>query len=91
MSESAIAKGIAEASLGRHAEGIVQLRSGISGLQRIGDFHHRSHWLGLLAAAHLEAGACGDALMALDEALEIVAVTHERYFASDLERLRGVC
>jgi predicted ATPase len=28
--------------------------------------------------------------VALDEALEVVAVTQERYFASDLERLRGV-
>ena len=90
MSESTVAKGFAEASLGRHAEGIEQLRSGISGLQRIGDLHHRSHWLGLLAAAYLEAGAYSDAQMALDEALEVVAVTQERYFAPDLERLRGV-
>ena len=28
--------------------------------------------------------------MALNEALEVVAVTQERYFAPDLERLRGV-
>jgi predicted ATPase len=56
----------------------------------MGDFHHRSHWLGLLAAAYLEAGAYSDALMALNEALEVVAVTQERYFAPDLERLRGV-
>jgi predicted ATPase len=90
MSESAIAKGFAAASLGHHAEGIEQLRSGISGLQRMGDFHHRSHWLGQLAAAYLEAGAYSDALLALDEALEVVAVTQERYFAPDLERLRGV-
>jgi predicted ATPase len=90
MSESAIAKGFAVASLGYHAEGIAQMRSGISGLQRMGDFHHRSHWLGQLAAAYLEAGAYSDALMALDEALEVVAVTQERYFAPDLERLRGL-
>jgi predicted ATPase len=89
IGESTVAKGFAEASLGRHAEGIEQLCSGISGLQRIGDFHHRSHWLGQLAAAYLEAGADSDAQLALDEALEVVSMTQERYFAPDLERLRG--
>ena len=89
LSESTIAKGYAEASLGDHAEGIERLRSGISGLHRIGDWHHRSHWLGLLAAAYLEAGANRDAEAALDEALEVVAATQERYYAPELERLRG--
>jgi adenylate cyclase len=90
LGESAVAKGYAEASLGFHAEGIGQLHSGISGLHQIGDWHHRSHWLGLLAAACLEAGTCRDALAALDEALEAVAATQERYYAPELERLRGV-
>ena len=89
LGESAMAKGYAEASLGDHAEGIERLRSGISGLHRIGDWHHRSHWLGLLAAAYLEAGANRDAEAALDEALEAVAATQERYYAPELERLRG--
>jgi predicted ATPase len=89
LGESAVAQGYAEASLGNHAKGIGQLRSGISGLHRIGDLHHRSHWLGLLAAAYLESGAYRDALAALDEAAEVVAVTHERYYAPELERLRG--
>jgi predicted ATPase len=87
--ESAVAMGFAEASLGRHAEGINRLRDGISGLHRIGDFHHRSHWLGLLAAAYLEAGADRDALAALDEALEVVAVT-QGALRTRLDRLRGV-
>ncbi|MGE5128561.1 MAG: adenylate/guanylate cyclase domain-containing protein [Sphingomonadaceae bacterium] len=90
LGESAVAKGYAEACLGFHAEGIGQLRLGISGLHSIGDWHHRSHWLGLLAAACLEAGAYRDALIALDEALEAVAATQERYYAPELERLRGV-
>jgi hypothetical protein len=59
-------KGFAAASLGRHAEGIEQLRSGISGLQRMGDFHHRESLVGLLAAAaYLDAGADSDAQMVL--------------------------
>lgn len=89
LGESSVAKGYAEARLGAHAEGIAQLRSGISSLQRIGDWHHRSHWLGLLAAACLEAGEGRDALAALDEAREAVAATQERYYAPELERLRG--
>lgn len=90
LGESAVARGYAEASLGFHAEGIGQLHSGISGLQQIGDWHHRSHWLGLLAAACLEAGVYRDARAALDEAFEAVAATQERYYAPELERLRGV-
>jgi predicted ATPase len=89
LGESAVAQGYAEASLGNHAKGIGQLRSGISGLHRIGDLHHRSHWLGLLAATYLESGAYRDALTALDEAAEVVVVTQERYYAPELERLRG--
>jgi class 3 adenylate cyclase/predicted ATPase len=87
--ESAVARGYAEASLGHHAEGIAHLRGGISALHRIGESHHRSHWLGQLAAAHLAAGAYRDALAALDEALEFVAMTQERYYAPELDRLRG--
>jgi adenylate cyclase len=89
LGESTIAKGFAEASLGDHSDGIVRLRSGISGLHRIGDWHHRSHWLGLLAVAYLEAGAYRDAEAALDEAQAAVAATQERYYAPELERLRG--
>jgi adenylate cyclase len=87
--ESTVSSSYAEASLGNHAEGIEQLRSGISALRRIGDGHHRSHWLGFLAAAHLQAGAYGDALAALDAALEVVAATQERNYVPELERLRG--
>ena len=90
LGESTVAKGYAEASLGRHVEGIGHLRSGIAGLHRIGDWHHRSHWLGLLAATCLETGAYSDALAALDEALEFVNVTQERNYAPELGRLRGV-
>jgi predicted ATPase/class 3 adenylate cyclase len=89
LGESTVAKGYAQASLGHHTEGIRQLRSGISGLHRIGDWHHRSHWLGLLAAAYLEAGAYDDALAVIDEALEIVAATQELYYAPELDRLKG--
>ena len=89
LGESTVAKGYAEANLGAYAEGIAQLRLGISGLHRIGDWHHRSHWLGLLAAAYLQGGADCDAEAALDEALKVVAATQEHYYAPELERLRG--
>lgn len=89
LGESSVAKGYAEANLGRCAEGIDRLRTGITGLHRIGDWHHRSHWLGLLAHACLETGADREALAALDQALEATAATQERYYAPELERLRG--
>jgi predicted ATPase len=89
LGESTVAKGYAAANLGSYAEGIAQLRSGISGLHRIGDWHHRSHWLGLLAATYLQGGADRDAEAALGEAREVVATTQEHYYTPELERLRG--
>jgi predicted ATPase len=89
LGESTVAKGYAEANLGKYAEGVAQLRSGISGLHRIGDWHHRSHWLGLLAATYLQGGADRDAETALGEALDVVAKTQEHYYAPELERLKG--
>jgi predicted ATPase/class 3 adenylate cyclase len=90
LAESTVAKGYAQASLGSHAEGIGLIRSGIASLDRLGDWHHRTHWLGLLGTAHLEAGACDDALAALNEALEVATVTEEGYCSAELDRLKGV-
>jgi predicted ATPase len=90
LAESAIAKGFAQANVGLHAEGIESLRSGIASLKRIGDWHQRTQWLGLLAAAQLAAGYHGDALATLTEGQEAAAVTEERYYAPELERLMGV-
>jgi class 3 adenylate cyclase/tetratricopeptide (TPR) repeat protein len=89
LGESFVSSGYAMASLGRHLEGITRIRSGITVLDQVGDWHHRSQWLCLLAAAYLEAGAEQDALATLDEAQKAVAATDEIYFAPELERLRG--
>jgi class 3 adenylate cyclase/predicted ATPase len=89
LAEGAIAKGFAQANVGLHSEGIENLRSGIASLKRIGDWHQRTQWLGLLAAAQLEAGLHADALATLKEGQEAAAVTEERYYAPELQRLMG--
>jgi predicted ATPase/class 3 adenylate cyclase len=89
LGESSIAKGFAQASLGSYAEGIGQIRSGIAGLHRLGDWHHRSHWLGLLAAAHLEGRAYPEAATALDDAAALVGKSGECYYEAEIHRLRG--
>lgn len=87
--EAGVAIGYAHACLGSREQGIVELRRGIAQLDAIGDFHHRSHWLGLLAAAYLQAGCDDEAAAAIDRAMDIVAATNERYYLPELERLRG--
>jgi predicted ATPase len=90
LAESTIAKGFAQSNLGSYAEGVEQIRSGIASLDRMGDWHHRTHWLGLLAATHLEAGTRGETLATLDEAQKAASVTEERCYAPELDRLKGV-
>jgi predicted ATPase len=89
LGESTIAKAFAEASLGHHSEAIPKLRSGITSLEEIGDWHHRSQWFGLLATAHLEIHDYDNARDALEKALDAVRKTSECYFMPELERLRG--
>jgi class 3 adenylate cyclase/predicted ATPase len=82
--------GFALAELGRHADGIEQLRAGLAGWNGIGARLDDTHWLGLTAAAHIAAGRFAEALAALDRAAETAAATAECYYEAELQRLRGV-
>ena len=82
-----VMRGWAIASLGRYDEGLAELRQGLWGLQRMGQLHSHGFFLGLLADAHAQSGALGEALTVLDDAL--VALGGEDGDKPDLLRLRG--
>jgi class 3 adenylate cyclase/predicted ATPase len=81
--------GFALAGLGRRAEGIAQLRTGLAGWNGVGARLDETHWLGLTAAACTAAGQFDEALAALDRAAETAAATRECYYQAELYRLRG--
>jgi DNA-binding winged helix-turn-helix (wHTH) protein/predicted ATPase len=71
------------------AEGISLLRSGSSAYRATGAETWTPHHLALLATACEIAGQVAEAVTVLDEALQIVERTGERWFAAELNRLKG--
>ena len=85
-----LCRGFALAGLGRQVEGIDQIRSGLSGMHRVGAHLLDTQWLGFLAEALVQAGQLDDALTALTRAAEAAATTAESNYQAELERLRGI-
>jgi predicted ATPase len=82
-----VMRGWAVASLGRHDEGLAEMRQGLQGLQRMGQLHSHGFFLGLLADAYAQSGALGEALAVLHDGL--VALGGEEVDKPELLRLRG--
>jgi len=70
-------------------EGISSLRIGSAAYRATGSEAWLPHIIGLLAGACDIAGQGGEALALLDEALQIVERTGERWFAAELNRHKG--
>jgi predicted ATPase len=70
-------------------DGIRQLRQGLSDWQATGSATYRTYYLALLAETLARAGKHTEAQTVLDEALALVEKTDERFFESELHRLRG--
>jgi predicted ATPase len=87
LAEATINRGYALVGLGRPAEGIAPLRTGLAALAGARLLH--TQWLAFLAEAHLQAGQLADALTVLDRAAETAAATGECYYQAELYRLRG--
>ncbi|MGH6895461.1 MAG: AAA family ATPase [Geminicoccaceae bacterium] len=81
--------GWAVAEQGRSAQGIADIRIGLSTLERAGDNLFRPYYLTLLAGALGQAGQVDEGLVALDEALESYRECGVPYWNSELQRLRG--
>jgi predicted ATPase len=71
------------------AEGIALLRSGIAAYRSTGAEVYIPHCVALLARAHQVAGQLDEALALLDDALQIVGRTGERWFLAELNRHKG--
>jgi predicted ATPase len=74
---------------GNIAEGITLLHSGLAAHRATGTEVFRPHFIALLAGACEIAGRVEDAATQLDEALQIIEGTGERWFAAELNRHKG--
>jgi predicted ATPase len=71
------------------AEGISLLRSGSTAYGATGAEAWMPHWLTLLAGAYEIAGQTEEAVTLLDQALQIIDRTGERWYAAELNRHKG--
>jgi predicted ATPase len=70
-------------------EGIAELREGLDACQASNTSISRPHFLAMLAEALVEAGEIPEALATLDEALKVSQQSRDRYYESELYRLKG--
>jgi tetratricopeptide (TPR) repeat protein len=87
--QGTIYRGWVQARNGNVAEGVPLLRSGISAFRASGTEAWLPHFLALHASACDLAGKAEDGLSLLDEAMQIVDKTGERWLEAELHRLRG--
>ncbi len=81
--------GWAAAEQGRITEGIAEMRKTLETYNAIGSEISRPHFLGLLAEALMKERRLDEALLRLSEALAVVENTGQRYYESELQRLKG--
>jgi predicted ATPase len=84
-----ICRGWLQVKNGDVAEGISLLRGGSAAHRDTGAQLFVPHHIALLARASEIAGQVGEAVILLDDALQIVERTGERWFAAELNRLKG--
>jgi adenylate cyclase len=84
-----ILRGWALAEQGQVAEGIAQIRQGLSAYQAMGSAVARSYFLALLAGAYRNGGQLREGLVTVAEALATVEDTGERFYEAELYRLKG--
>jgi predicted ATPase len=84
-----IYRGWATAKNGDLVEGISLLRNGLAASRATGGETYRPYHIALLASACGVAGQIEEALSLLDDALQIVDRTGERWFTAELNRHKG--
>jgi predicted ATPase len=82
-------RGWALAHQGHAQEGIEQIHQGLIAWRATGAELARPHWLALLAEAHGIIGEPEAGLTVLTEALALVKTTGERWYESEIYRLKG--
>jgi predicted ATPase len=87
--QGAIFRGYVKVRNGNVAEGISLLRSGLSAYRATGSQAWIPHFNALLASAYAIAGQTEESLTLLDDALQIVERTGERWLEAELNRHKG--
>jgi DNA-binding winged helix-turn-helix (wHTH) protein/predicted ATPase len=73
----------------RREEGLAGIAHGLAEARAIRSDQTQSHFLGMLADAQLRCGQAAAGLQALDEAFAVAERTEERFWESELHRIRG--
>ncbi len=81
--------GAALARLDDLAAGLAMLGEGVERSRATGSEMFQPHLFGLLAAAHLRNGSIDEGLRCVSEALAVTARTGERFYLSELHRIKG--
>lgn len=89
LAVGAIVHGWALAMQGQHEDGIRQMREGMAAVRNTGTEIGRSRYLAALAEVYGEIGQAGNGLPLLNEALQEVERTGERFYEAELYRLAG--
>jgi predicted ATPase len=84
-----ILRGWALSAQGQGAEGIRQMRQGLTAWRATGAAISLPNWLGLLAEAYGRVEQLAEGLPLLEEALVAVHSTGERFYEAELHRLKG--
>jgi predicted ATPase len=84
-----VQQGWALAAQGQWTEGIAQLRQGCDAYRARGARVHVPWFLALRAEACERVGQVEEGLRALDEALEVIQATEDRFYEVELYRLKG--
>ncbi|HEV8371236.1 MAG TPA: AAA family ATPase [Pyrinomonadaceae bacterium] len=84
-----ITRGWALNQQGQREDAIEQMREGLAAHEATGTGVMRPHFLSLLAEALDRAGKAGEGLRVVEEALDMVHRTGERYYEAELYRLKG--
>jgi predicted ATPase len=86
--QASIQRGGALAEQGQVAEGLAQIRQGLTAWQATGSYT-RPHKLALLASVYGQVGQPEEGLRTLTEALTLVEAIGERFIEAELHRLTG--
>jgi predicted ATPase len=89
MSQGTVIRGGALVQSGHGEEGIAQICQGLAELRATGAGLFKSTFLALLADEYCRMGRAENGLRVLDEALEAMPRTQERFYEPELHRLRG--
>jgi predicted ATPase len=87
--QGTVIRGWVKVKNGDVAEGISLMRSGLAAYRATGAEAHVPHHIALLARACEIAGQIEEAVIRLDDALQIVERTGERWLAAELKRHKG--